>query len=70
MRAIDWVDGHIRFLDQTLLPHEERFVDTENAAVIAEAIRALRIRGAPAIGVAAGFGVVVAAQTAAKGASW
>jgi methylthioribose-1-phosphate isomerase len=67
MRAIDWVDGHIRFLDQTLLPHEERFVDTEDIAVVAEAIRALRIRGAPAIGVAAGFGVVVAAQIAAKG---
>lgn len=66
MRAIDWVDGHIRFLDQTLLPHEERFVDTTDVAAVAEAIRALRIRGAPAIGVAAGFGVVVAAQTAAK----
>lgn len=66
MRAIDWVDGHIRFLDQTLLPHEERFVDTEDVGVIAEAIRALRIRGAPAIGVAAGFGVATAAQRAAK----
>jgi methylthioribose-1-phosphate isomerase len=65
MRAIDWVDGHIRFLDQTLLPHEERFVDTDNVAVVAEAIRKLRIRGAPAIGVAAGFGVVVAARSSA-----
>jgi methylthioribose-1-phosphate isomerase len=66
MRAIDWVDGHIRFIDQTLLPHEERFVDTENVGVVAEAIRALRIRGAPAIGVAAGFGVAVAVQSALK----
>jgi methylthioribose-1-phosphate isomerase len=65
MRAINWIDGHIRFLDQTLLPHEERFVDTDNVAVVAEAIRKLRIRGAPAIGVAAGFGVVVAARSAA-----
>lgn len=65
MRAIDWVDGQCVFLDQTLLPHEERFVATDDVAVIAEAIRALRIRGAPAIGVAAGFGVAAEAARAA-----
>ena len=60
--AVDWIDDHIRFLDQTLLPHEERFVDTADAGVVAEAIRSLRIRGAPAIGVAAAFGIVLAAR--------
>jgi methylthioribose-1-phosphate isomerase len=63
MKAVDWVDGKIRFIDQTLLPHEERFVDTDNIEVVAEAIRALRIRGAPAIGVAAAFGVVVGVRS-------
>ncbi len=59
MKAVDWVDGKLRFIDQTLLPAEERYVETEHVGVVAEAIRALRIRGAPAIGVAAAFGVVL-----------
>ncbi len=62
MKAVDWTDGQIRFLDQTLLPHEERFVDTHDVRVVEEAIRKLRIRGAPAIGVAAAFAVVLAAR--------
>ncbi len=62
MKAVDWVEGKIRFLDQTLLPHEERYVDTDDVNVVGEAIRALRIRGAPAIGVAAAFGVLMAAR--------
>lgn len=59
MKAVDWIDGAVRFIDQTLLPAEERFVMTEDIQVIAEAIRSLRIRGAPAIGVAAAFGLVL-----------
>jgi methylthioribose-1-phosphate isomerase len=62
MRAVDWIDGHIRYLDQTLLPHEERFVDTDDVRVVEDAIRGLGIRGAPAIGVAAAFGVVLAVK--------
>ncbi|MCC6397650.1 MAG: S-methyl-5-thioribose-1-phosphate isomerase [Bacteroidetes bacterium] len=62
MRAVDWIDGHIRFIDQTLLPHEERFVDTDDVRVVEDAIRSLAIRGAPAIGVAAAFGVVLAVK--------
>jgi methylthioribose-1-phosphate isomerase len=59
MKAVDWIDGTVRFIDQTLLPAEERFVITNDIQVIAEAIRSLRIRGAPAIGVAAAFGLVL-----------
>ncbi len=59
MRAVDWIDGKLRFIDQTLLPHEERFVETDDIEVVAEAIRALRIRGAPAIGVAAAYGLLL-----------
>ena len=61
MRSVDWQDGVVRFLDQTALPSEELYVETDDPAVIAEAIRALRIRGAPAIGVAAAFAVALAA---------
>lgn len=63
MKAVDWVNGKVRFIDQTLLPHEERFVDTDDVGVVAEAIRALRIRGAPAIGVAAAFGVLLGVRS-------
>jgi len=59
MKAVDWIDGKVRFIDQTLLPAEERFVMTDDIEVIAEAIRSLRIRGAPAIGVVAAFGLVL-----------
>jgi methylthioribose-1-phosphate isomerase len=59
MKAVDWIDGKVRFIDQTLLPAEERFVVTDSIEVIAEAIRSLRIRGAPAIGVVAAFGLVL-----------
>ncbi len=61
MKTIEWLDGAVRFLDQTRLPHEEVYVTTKDPAVVAEAIRALRIRGAPAIGVAAAYGTVLAA---------
>ncbi len=60
MVTIGWEGGKVRFLDQTLLPHEERSVLTGEYRVLGEAIRTLRIRGAPVIGVAAAFGCVLA----------
>jgi len=60
MRSVEWIDDSLRFIDQTRLPLEEITVRTADVNVIAEAIRSLRIRGAPAIGVAAAFGVVLA----------
>lgn len=57
MVAVDWVEGRVRFIDQTLLPAEECVRETDDYRVVEEAIRSLRIRGAPAIGVAAAFGV-------------
>jgi methylthioribose-1-phosphate isomerase len=67
IEAVRWADGRLRFLDQTLLPHEERYVETADHHVVAEAIRALRIRGAPAIGVAAAYAVVLAALQSSRG---
>ncbi len=59
MRSIDWHDGRVRFIDQTRLPLEEVYVETKKVEVLADAIRTLRIRGAPALGIAAAFGVVL-----------
>ena len=52
----------LRILDQTLLPNEEVFLDLKTTEEIWEAIRKLRVRGAPAIGIAAGFGAYLAAK--------
>jgi len=61
MRAIDWDAGTIRILDQTLLPVEERFLTLTSTAELADAIRTLKIRGAPALGIAGAMGVAQAA---------
>jgi methylthioribose-1-phosphate isomerase len=55
--------GHVlRLLDQTLLPNQEVFLDLVTVAAVGEAIRMLRVRGAPAIGCAAACGVALAAS--------
>jgi methylthioribose-1-phosphate isomerase len=61
--AVEWIggaDGFLRLIDQTRLPTELVHVDCRTAAQVWEAIKTLRVRGAPAIGVAAAYGVVVA----------
>lgn len=57
-------------LDQTLLPIEERYVHLHTAEEIADAIRKLRVRGAPLIGVAAAMGICVALKNAGSIASF
>jgi len=64
VRAVHWHGDHLRLLDQRRLPFETVFVDCRNAADVAQAIRDLVVRGAPAIGIAAAWGVVLAAQQA------
>jgi methylthioribose-1-phosphate isomerase len=66
-RAIEWVgglDGFVRLIDQTLLPTELRRIDCHQIEQVWEAIRSLRVRGAPAIGIAAAMGVVLAVRRA------
>jgi methylthioribose-1-phosphate isomerase len=60
---IAWLPGQagVRLLDQTLLPAEERRFDITSVEQMAEAIRTLRVRGAPLIGVAAAMGSTIAA---------
>ncbi len=61
------VDGHLVLLDQTLLPVEIREIECRDVATLWEAIRALRVRGAPAIGLSAAYGLCLAAQEARQG---
>ena len=59
----DAATGYLRMIDQTLLPVEFREIDCRTVEDIWEAIRSLRVRGAPAIGVAAAYGMVVGLQS-------
>ncbi len=58
------IDGHLRFIDQTKLPLECVEIECRDVESVWEAIRHLRVRGAPAIGIAAAFGVCLGAQSA------
>jgi len=62
IRAVLWQGDHLRLLDQRRLPFEETYIDCRSAGDVAEAIRDLAVRGAPAIGIAAAWGVVLAAR--------
>ncbi|MDI6655494.1 MAG: S-methyl-5-thioribose-1-phosphate isomerase [Candidatus Hydrothermarchaeota archaeon] len=61
MKAIEFKDSKVVLIDQTLLPLELKYIECDNVECIAEAIENLRIRGAPAIGVAAAFGLALTA---------
>ena len=61
-KAMQWVggtDGHLCLLDQTRLPLDIHFMDCKDVETIFEAIRSLRVRGAPAIGITAAYGMVI-----------
>lgn len=65
--AVAWIgetDGFLQLIDQTLLPTELKLLDCRTVEQVWEAIKSLRVRGAPAIGVAAAYGVIVGCQTA------
>jgi methylthioribose-1-phosphate isomerase len=60
---IRWVDDRLELLDQTRLPDEEVWLECDEPEQVAEAIRRLSVRGAPAIGVAAAYGLVLGIRT-------
>ncbi|MDP9341696.1 MAG: S-methyl-5-thioribose-1-phosphate isomerase [Actinomycetota bacterium] len=62
MKPVEWDDGVVRILDQTRLPEEEVYLACRSPHDVAEAIRTLAVRGAPALGVAAAMGVALAAH--------
>ena len=60
--AIKWQDDHLRLLDQRLLPHEVTWLDIYSTDDTVDAIRDMVVRGAPAIGITAAYGIVIAAR--------
>jgi methylthioribose-1-phosphate isomerase len=68
VKVLQWLgqeSGYLRLLDQTLLPNQTVYIDCRDPQSLYQAIKRLAVRGAPAIGVAAGYGLALAAQTIA-----
>lgn len=65
--TVRFADGQLRIIDQTLLPTRYEIVSLTTVDAVCEAIRALRVRGAPAIGIAGAYGVLVAVEDARAG---
>lgn len=61
--TVDWRDGKVVIIDQTALPYTYRLVEYDDYREVARAIREMVVRGAPAIGVTAAFGLALAART-------
>ncbi len=66
VRAVSWVDGALQLLDQRYLPQREEIVVLEESDAVADAIRDMVVRGAPAIGITAAYGAVIAAAARFK----
>lgn len=68
MRTVSWQEGHVVLIDQTRLPNEEHYIKTRSVERLAEAIRKMEVRGAPAIGVTAAYAMALAAlQSSTRG---
>jgi methylthioribose-1-phosphate isomerase len=62
IQTLEWTDSGVRFIDQTKLPTEETYVTCKTYAQVADVIRTMVVRGAPAIGVAAAMGIALGVQ--------
>jgi methylthioribose-1-phosphate isomerase len=62
IHALRWENNRLRLLDQRRLPREEVYLDYDEVNAVAEAIRNMVVRGAPAIGITAAYGIVLAAR--------
>ena len=67
VKTIEWKDNRVLMLDQSRLPHEVIYVECTDYHKVAEGIRKLWIRGAPAIGIAAAMGIALGAQEISAG---
>ena len=63
VQTLEWTDSGVRFIDQTKLPTEEAYVTCKTYERVADAIRNMVVRGAPAIGVAAAMGIALGVKT-------
>ena len=61
-KTLEWLGCSLRIIDQRALPDEVVFIDCRSVGDVADAIRTLAVRGAPAIGIAAAYGVVLGAS--------
>ena len=62
IQTLEWTDQGVRFIDQTKLPTEETYVNCKTYQEVADVIRNMVVRGAPAIGVAAAMGIALGAK--------
>lgn len=62
VNTIEWVDGQIKIIDQTRLPEVLEYIYCKDVKSLREAIFSLKVRGAPALGIAGAFGVVLGMQ--------
>ena len=65
IQTLEWTDGGVVFIDQTRLPTEEIYVTCTTHQQVADGIRNMVVRGAPAIGVAAGMGIALGVKNSA-----
>jgi methylthioribose-1-phosphate isomerase len=71
LSSVEWVDGELHLLDQRVFPLEKKWLTCISCADVAQAIRDMVVRGAPAIGISAGYGVVLAVrESIASGGDW
>ena len=61
MKAIEWLGNRVKILDQTRLPQDEVYLELGDYQAVASAIKELKVRGAPAIGVAVAYGIALGA---------
>src|ERR1051325_11478411 len=62
IKTVEWTDEGVRMLDQRLLPTEEKYLMLRSYDEVADAIKKMVVRGAPAIGVSAAFGLALGAK--------
>src|SRR2546423_7903284 len=59
IKTVEWTDEGVRMIDQRLLPTEEKYLTLRSCEEVADAIRQMAVRGAPAIGVSAAMGIAL-----------
>ena len=64
--TIEWKNNKVKIIDQTLLPHRVKFIFCDSAQSVWKVIRTMKIRGAPALGVAAAFGAYLGVRNSKR----
>ena len=62
MKALEWLGAKLRLLDQIALPHQELYLELSDYREVVAAIKEMKVRGAPSIGIAAAYGIALGAQ--------